>query len=137
MRNKVLRMMALGGFASLAMLAGCSRPSAAQGQVLYRANGCASCHGPQGHGDGPLAQHLPAVPIDFRNVALFKRGSNEDDIAETLLVGVSMVHTVPALQLTHHVLLMPRFDHLTKTERRSIALYVISLRSGDAGGTQP
>ena len=41
---------------------------------------------------------------------------------------------MPALHHTHHELLMPKFDHLTKTERRSIALYVISLRNdGDDG----
>lgn len=126
--------MTLGAFGMLATLAtGCARPSASQGRTLYRANGCASCHGPDGHGDGPLAPHLPATPIDFRNVSLFKRGATEDDIAETLLVGVSQVHTIPALHLTHHELLMPKFDHLTKTERRSIALFVISLRN-DGGG---
>jgi mono/diheme cytochrome c family protein len=127
--------MTLGALGVLVTLAsGCARPSASQGRSLYRANGCASCHGPDGHGDGPLAQKLPATPIDFRNVSLFKRGATEDDIAETLLEGVSMVHTVPALEQTHHMLLMPKFDHLTKTERRSIALYVISLRNDSDGG---
>jgi mono/diheme cytochrome c family protein len=126
--------MTLGALGMLAVLAtGCARPSLSQGHTLYMANGCASCHGPDGHGDGPLAPHLPAAPIDFRNVTLFKRGATEDDIAETLLVGVSQVHTIPALHLTHHELLMPKFDHLTKIERRSIALYVISLRD-DANG---
>lgn len=127
----MLRIVALGAFGMLAM--GCARPSASQGRTLYRANGCASCHGPDGHGDGPLARNLPATPIDFRNVSLFKRGATEDDIAKTLLEGVSLVHTIPILHQTHHELLMPKFDHLTKTERRSIALYVISLRN-DAGG---
>ena len=42
-----------------------------------------------------------------------------------------MDHTIPALQQTHHELLMPKFDHLTDTERQSIALYVISLRESD------
>ena len=67
-------------------------------------------------------------------MSLFKRGATEDDIADTLLEGVSQVHTVPALQQTHHELLMPKFDHLTKKERRSIALYVISLRTDADGG---
>jgi mono/diheme cytochrome c family protein len=129
----------LGALGMLATLAtGCARPSESQGLTLYRANGCASCHGPDGHGDGPLAPHLPASPIDFRNVSLFKRGATEDDIAETLLEGVSRVHTIPILQQTHHELLMPKFDHLTKTERRSIALYVISLRNhGDGERVHP
>jgi hypothetical protein len=122
--------------ASLAM--GCARPSAEQGHILYEANGCASCHGRDGHGDGPAAPNLPAPPIDFRNVSLFKRGTSEDAIAETLLKGVAIDHTVPALHYTHHELLMPSFEHLTKIERRSIALYVISLRSsGDQGRSVP
>ena len=122
----------------LALLAlGCARPSVSQGRALYQANGCASCHGPQGHGDGPMAPHLPASPIDFRNLSLFKRGTTEDAIAGTLAQGISIDHTVPALHLTHHELLMPKFDHLTETERRSIALYVISLRADDSQRSLP
>ena len=131
------RIASLAGLGMLAITS-CARPSVNEGRLLYRSNGCASCHGPGGHGDGPLARNLPATPIDFRNVSLFKRGATEDDIAETLLVGVSQVHTIPALHLTHHELLMPKFDHLTKIERRSIALYVISLRDdGDSRRAQP
>ena len=133
----MLRITSLVEFGMLAIAAtSCAQSSVNRGRTLYGANGCASCHGPEGHGDGPLAKNLPAAPIDFRNVSLFKRGATEDDIAETLLEGVSMVHTVPALQQTHHVLLMPKFDHLTKTERRSIALYVIALRSDSNGGVR-
>jgi cytochrome c553 len=110
---------------------GCSRPSVRQGRALYEANGCASCHGPEGHGDGPMASRLPASPIDFRNVSLFKKGTTESEIAKTLAEGVSIEHTSPVLLQTHHELLMPKFDHLTEIERRSIALYVISLRASD------
>jgi hypothetical protein len=42
-----------------------------------------------------------------------------------------MEHTTPALHQTHHELLMPKFDHLSENERRSIALYVISLRANN------
>jgi hypothetical protein len=79
-----------------------------------------------------MEPHLPASPIDFRDVSLFKRGITEDAIAGTLAQGISADHTVPALHLTHHELLMPKFDHLTETKRRSIALYVISLRADDS-----
>lgn len=122
----------------LALLAvGCARPSVTQGRDLYHTNGCASCHGPEGHGDGPMAPHLPASPIDFRNASLFKRGTTEDAITKTLAEGISIEHTTPLLHETHHELLMPKFDHLTETERRSIALYVISLRTdGSAGRLQ-
>jgi high-affinity iron transporter len=140
----VLRVMTLGGLGILTVLgSGCARPSVSQGRALYRANGCASCHGPDGHGDGPLASKLPATPIDFRDASLFKRGTTEKAIAKTIEEGIAQEHTVPALHLTHHELLMPKFDHLTETERRSIALYVISLRTaplhteGTRAGTQP
>lgn len=113
------------------LLVGCGRPSVSQGHALYDANGCASCHGPNGHGDGPMAPRLPASPIDFRNVSLFKKGTTERAISKTLAEGISMEHTIPALHQTHHELLMPKFAHLSETERRSIALYVISLRADD------
>ena len=72
---------------------------------------------------------LPSKPTDFRDASLFNRGADESAIAKTLAEGIS--GTVPAalhLHNTHHVLVMPSFDHLTELERRSIALYVISLR---------
>lgn len=116
-------------------IAGCARPSITEGRALYQENGCTSCHGPDGHGDGPLAPNLPAKPIDFRDVSQFKRGMSEDDIAKTLAKGISVVHSIPALHHTHHELLMPQFDHLTKTQRRSIALYVISLRTENSQRT--
>ncbi len=78
-----------------------------------------------------MAPRLPASPIDFQNVSLFKRGTTEDAIAKTLAEGISIEHSTPVLHQTHHELLMPKFDHLTETERRSIALYVISLRADD------
>jgi mono/diheme cytochrome c family protein len=131
----MLRVMVLRILGLLALLAvGCARPSISQGRALYQANGCASCHGPQGHGDGPMAPRLPATPIDFRNVSLFKRGTTENAISKTLAAGISIEHTTPALHQTHHELLMPKFDHLTEIERRSIALYVISLRADDSQG---
>ena len=39
--------------------------SIAAGRVLYDAN-CQQCHGPDGRGDGPLAEGLPLPPADFR-----------------------------------------------------------------------
>ena len=118
---------------SAAILEGCARPTVNEGRSLYEANGCASCRGPAGHGDGPLALNLPAKPIDLRDPAQFKRGTSEDEIAETLARGISITHFMPALHHTHHMLLMPSFNHLTRAQRRSIALYLISLRSTDPG----
>ncbi len=41
--------------------------------ILYGAN-CASCHGPQGQGDGPLAQAIGARPTDFTEPAAWEHG---------------------------------------------------------------
>ena len=144
--STVLGVRAAGGVGCLAvLLAACSHPvpTAAEGRSLYRENGCASCHGPSGQGDGPLAATLPSKPIDFRDPGLFNRGADESAIAKTLAEGVA--GTVPAelhLHNTHHVLVMPKFDHLTELERRSIALYIISLREdpsprANQGRSQP
>jgi mono/diheme cytochrome c family protein len=114
------------------LLASCSwpGPSVEKGRALYFANGCASCHGSSGAGNGPLAQRLISKPTDLRMPALFKRGSGEDAIARTLAEGVFNHDTsTPPSHATHHELAMPQFSHLTDTERRSIALYVISLHA--------
>jgi mono/diheme cytochrome c family protein len=144
--SAALGVRAAGGVGCLAvLLAACSHPmpTAAEGRSLYRENGCASCHGPSGQGDGPLAATLASKPIDFRDAGLFNRGADESAIAKTLAEGVA--GAVPAelhLHNTHHVLVMPKFDHLTELERRSIALYIISLREdpsprANQGRSQP
>lgn len=120
------------GLIALSLVA-CARlvPSVAEGASLYQANGCASCHGPSGRGDGPIAARLSDPPTDLRNANLFQRGSGETEIAKTLAEGVfgAAAASDPHLHHTHHELAMPKFDHLTDMERRSIALYVISLRT--------
>jgi len=117
--------------------AGCSRaPSVAKGRVLYEENGCASCHGLAGDGNGPAAKSLPTKPTDLRDLAVFRRGPGETAIAATLAEGVlGAGGSNPALHASHHEYLMPKFDHLTEYERRSIALYVISFAKGSPAGS--
>jgi len=119
-----------GAVLSAALLASCGRtgPSVTEGRTLYQANGCASCHGPSGHGDGPLASKLASAPIDLGDISLYTQGTTEEAITQTLSKGVTLVHGTPALHQNHHASAMPKFDHLSETERRSLALYVISLR---------
>lgn len=120
-------------------LTGCSKPAPtiAAGRALYDANGCVSCHGPEGHGDGIAAATLPAKPVDFRDPAEFQRGTSEAEISKTLAEGISILHTMPALKTSHHMLVMPKYDHLTETERQALALYVISIRSTSVGRVNP
>jgi mono/diheme cytochrome c family protein len=128
--EEVLRAKVLGELGLLAVvLAGCMTPapSVSEGRSLYEANGCASCHGRDGHGNGPLTEKVPSKPIDLHDASLFKRGASEGAIANTLAEGIKIDHSIPELHQTHHELLMPKYDHLTEIERRSIALYVLSL----------
>jgi high-affinity iron transporter len=114
----------------LLLLAACRRstPSVVVGRSLYAANGCASCHGESGYGDGPAASRLAVKPADFHHPDLFRNGASEGAIAKTLAEGIlDKPASDPHFKHTHHELVMPKFDHLTEFERRSIALYVISL----------
>jgi mono/diheme cytochrome c family protein len=87
------------------------------GGALYRANGCVSCHGRDGHGDGPIAVTLDPRPRDFRDAIAFRQGIDTAAIAQTLASGIVGGGS------------MPRYAHLTLAERRAIAGYLISLRS--------
>lgn len=114
----------------LLLLTACQHPtpSAAVGRSLYAANGCGSCHGESGEGDGPAASRLAVKPADFRRPDLFRNGASERAIATMLGEGIlDKPVSDPHFKHMHHELVMPKFDHLTEFERRSIALYVISL----------
>jgi len=101
------------------VVGGCDRPSSvAEGQQLYRGNGCATCHGPTGHGDGPIGKTLYPPPRDFRDARAFKNGTSLEAIAQTLEDG-----------LTQDGSQMPRFDHLSRRERESLAMYVGFIRN--------
>jgi hypothetical protein len=76
-----------------------------------------------------MAANLHAPPADLRSPASFKMGASEADIAGTIEKGISIAQApAPQLHHAHHERLMPSFSHLTERERRSIALYVLSLR---------
>jgi high-affinity iron transporter len=90
--------------------------SVIEGKALYRENGCGTCHGASGHGDGPVAKTLDPRPRDFRDQAAFKNGIDVGAIARTIETGVPQGGR------------MPQFSHLMERERRSLALYVITLR---------
>jgi len=92
--------------------------SAIQGRTLYAENGCVSCHGPAGRGDGPVGKTLSPPPRDFKNEASYTNGRDEASIAATLARGID-----------RNGAKMPAFAHLTDVERRSLAMYVITLRN--------
>ncbi|MGE3177972.1 MAG: cytochrome c [Vicinamibacterales bacterium] len=98
-------------------------PTLEMGRDLYTVTGCASCHGREGHGDGPSAAQLKSAPRDFRDVSAFKNGRTVEDIALTVANG-----------LFRNGSQMPGFSHLTDQERKSLALYVLSLGDTPAAG---
>ncbi|MGE3957232.1 MAG: cytochrome c [Vicinamibacterales bacterium] len=98
----------------------CTAPaagSAAFGRQLYADNGCASCHGTAGRGDGPVGKTLTPPPRDFKDAAAYRNGLDEEAIAATLSRGID-----------RNGAKMPAFAHLSERERRSLALFVIYLR---------
>lgn len=111
---------------------GCTpAPTAAQGRALYVENGCGSCHGPDGHGDGMVASQLDPAPPDFR-LGIFRSGRDVDAIARTIGTGLSTVPAVlrrPEHAGHHHSQGMPPYPHLSDDERRALALYVVSVHA--------
>jgi mono/diheme cytochrome c family protein len=48
---------------------------------------CASCHGPEAKGDGPLAQHLRTVPPDLTKLAARNKGQFDADKTRRIIDG--------------------------------------------------
>jgi copper(I)-binding protein len=86
------------------------------GSDLYRANGCAACHGVGGRGDGPVAPTLNPRPRDLADPASYRMGTDAAVIARTLGAGLAGAGS------------MPLFAHLSNYERQAIALYIRSLQ---------
>ncbi len=113
---------------------GCSRevvPTVAEGKMLYAENGCASCHGQTGRGDGPIAGTLDPKPTNFRDAAAFKSGVEVAALAAVIAKGIAVAASSPAVGAevpAHHDQGMPPFGHLSDLERSSLALHVMSLR---------
>jgi len=63
-------------FAALAAPSGAFAADAAAGKASFEAN-CASCHGPEGKGDGPVGAVLDPKPRDF-SVGDFKYDTDKD-----------------------------------------------------------
>lgn len=91
-------------------------PSLAEGKALYQSNGCISCHGLVGYGDGVVGRTLLPPPRDFRDSLAFKAGRDGDHIAKMLALGIPAGGN------------MPLYAHLSNQQRASLALYVMSLR---------
>lgn len=94
-----------------------------RGRALYAANGCGTCHGQTGRGDGPMARTLHPPPRDFRDAAAFKNGTDPASVANTIATG-----------LTRDGGQMQSYFHLSDRERHLLARFVISLRDSPQAG---
>ena len=109
-------MLAVATFASVVACSRSASPSIEAGRALYADNGCASCHGTLGHGDGPIAATLDLKPRDFRVRDAYKVGADTASIAWVIANGLAVGGK------------MPPFPHLSAGERQSLALFIVSLQ---------
>ena len=84
-----------------------------KGKASFEKN-CASCHGPKGEGDGPLAKSFNPKPRNLATEPL-ANGPGVEKVFETLSTGRKGTA-------------MMAFRHLPEEERWALAYYVMSLR---------
>jgi mono/diheme cytochrome c family protein len=95
-----------------------AKPTA--GQEVYERE-CATCHGPEGKGDGETAAYLTPQPQDFTTGIIQKRTD------EFLTVVIAKGGAAKGLAES-----MPAFPKLTKTEVQAVVAYVRQLGKGGA-----
>ena len=95
----------------------------ARGRKLY-AETCATCHGPEGKGDGPGAKGLTPPPRNFTLAAGWKNGPRVENIYRTLDEGVKGSSMVA-------------YRDLSKRDRMALVHVVQSLGPFDHGASDP
>jgi mono/diheme cytochrome c family protein len=98
-------------------------PLMARGKALF-AQTCATCHGPEGRGDGPAGAGLNPRPRNFTAPAGWKNGTRLEDIYKTLDEGVKGSGMVS-------------YNYLSKRDRMALAHVVQSLGAFDHGASDP
>lgn len=87
----------------------------ARGKTVY-AQTCATCHGPEGKGDGPGGKGLTPIPRNFTTPEGWKNGSRLEDIYRTLEEGIKGSSMVS-------------YNYLSKRDRMALAHVVQGLGS--------
>ena len=102
--------------------------SISRGRVVYEEQGCASCHGEVGRGDGPSAPTLvndkgdPIKIADLTQRWTYRGGPTKEDIYRTFSTGLNGTP-------------MPSYaDSLEVEDRQHLVNYVYSLGDGDDPG---
>ncbi len=95
----------------------------AKGKAIYAQN-CATCHGPEGLGDGAAGKGLNPKPRNFTENAAWKNGTHIENIYKTLDEGIKGSSMVS-------------YSYLSKKDRMALAHVVQSLGSFDHGASDP
>ena len=95
----------------------------ARGKAVF-AQTCATCHGPEGKGDGPGGKGLNPSPRNFTANANWKNGPRIEDIYKTLEEGIKGSS-------------MASYNYLSKKDRMALIHYVQSLGAFDHGKGDP
>jgi hypothetical protein len=95
----------------------------ARGRAVY-ASTCATCHGPEGKGDGPGAKGLTPKPRNFTADQGWKNGTRVEDIYRTLDEGIKGSAMVS-------------YNDLSKRDRMALAHVVQSYGAFDHGASDP
>ena len=111
-----------------------SNSSLARGKEVYDRLLCASCHGPEGKGDGVTGKTLlpdisgnPQIPFDFTDQAnFFKSGGSPGDIYRTLVTGLNGTD----MSSYRRVLLDPDGKVIREGDGWHLVYYLLSLRNG-------
>lgn len=99
---------------------GCQAPVLSTGQAIYVAR-CASCHGVNGEGDGPVARKLPDMPTRFAN-PMWRRSVDRSYVRRVITFGGSHVGISP---------LMPSGADIASDEQLMNALIEFVLELGN------
>jgi mono/diheme cytochrome c family protein len=95
----------------------------ARGKAVF-AQTCATCHGPEGRGDGPGGTGLNPKPRNFSEKAAWKNGTRLEDIYKTLDEGIKGSSMVS-------------YNYLSKKDRMALVHVVQSLGAFEHGANDP
>ena len=97
---------------------------ASAGQRIYDRD-CATCHGPEGKGDGETAAYLTPPPQDFSTGILQRRS---DDFLSAVIAKGGVAKGLSES--------MPGFPKLSKSDVQSVVVYIRQLATGGAKKTK-
>ena len=85
----------------------------AAGKALFKKNGCVTCHGEEGKGDGPSGPALKARNLTKPDT--FKQGTSQAEIAQSILTGVPGTGMAP-------------YASISEEDRMKIAAWIKSIQ---------